>query len=328
MLSVNLTVGMGGLCRIWGNPDVLLTLDGVKSAALFACVLLWSVPALAQAPIELPMEPTSVQIEAVEKVLRAPSRDAGTSATAQHVQELRGLGFDPLPAARALLVNNWVATEAARAMIALDSTRGTALIMDSIPGATLSAQVVGFVWFLDNQATLAASVGPQAHAAASRVLARIESTSVAEMAIYTIGIVGSDRDFPVLEEFAAVRNPAGQGLRNASEAALSRLGSTTHLESLRAQLTEPLPERPTYGQGMRLAGILRQAAFSGNRTLVPAVCAHMSDPPIGDVDIRIDPPLIAANALRVLLEPVTAERPRTAPRRSLDEWKAYCAQLP
>ena len=300
----------------------------MNAAALLILVLLWPLPTLAQGRADIPMEPTSAQIEAVEKVLRTPSAEAGKSPTEQHVQALRALGFDTLPAARALLVNNWVGTEAARAMIALDGPRGTALIMESIPGATLSAQVVGFVWFLDNQATLAASVGQQAHAAASRVLARIESTSVAEMAIYTIGIVGSDRDFPLLEEFAAVRNPAGQGLRNASEAALSRLGSAPHIESLRAQLTEPLPEKPTYGQGMRLAGILRQAAFSGNRALVPAVCAHMSDPAIGDVDIRIDPPLLAANALRVLLEPVTADRPRTAPRRSLDEWKAYCAQLP
>lgn len=309
---------------------------GVKSAALLIVSLLLSslgsaqplhAAEAAQAPAAIPMEPTSAQIEAVEKVLRTPPREAGTSPTDQHVRELRGLGFDPLPAARALLVNNWVATEAARAMIAIDSVRGTTLIMESIPGATLSAQVVGFVWFLDNQATLAGSVGQQAHAAASRVLARIESTSVAEMAIYTIGIVGSDRDFPVLEEFAAVRNPAGQGLRNASEAALSRLGSAPHIASLQAQLAEPLPETPTYGQGLRLAGILRQAAFSGNRALIPAVCSHMSDPPIGDIDVRIDPPLLAANALRVLLEPVTPERPREAPRRSPEEWKAYCQAL-
>jgi hypothetical protein len=305
----------------------------VKPAALLIFLLLspgagLGSPLEAATAAQTPAEPTSAEIEAVEKVLRTPLRDGAPSLAAQHAGELRALGFDPLPAARALLVNNWVGTEAARAMIAIDAARGTALIMESIPGATLSAQVVGFVWFLDNQATLAASVGPQAHAAAMRVLARIESTSVAEMAIYVVGIVGSEADFPLLEEFAAVRHPSGQGLRGASEAALSRLGSVPHIDNLRAQLAEPLPEKPTYGQGMRLAQLLRQAAFSANRSLVPAVCSHMSDLPIGDVDIRIDPPVIAANALRVLLEPVTAERPRSAARRSVDDWKAYCAQLP
>lgn len=265
--------------------------------------------------------------DAVAAILRTPRQEAATSLADQHARALRALGFDVLPEAQPLLADSRLSTDAARAMLALDELRAMSMIFAAIPRTSLSTQLVGFVWFLEHEGSLAGPLGPEAHAAASRVLVRIESTSMAELALYTIGMVGSAADFPLLEEFASNQAFGGQGLRTASQAALSRLGSRPHIEGIRAQLAEPLPARPGYQQGLRVAQVLRQAGFAANATLVPAVCAHMADPAIGDFDIRIEPARIAASALSLILEPVTEQRPRGAPRRSLDEWKTYCAQL-
>ncbi len=286
-------------------------------------------PAAAQA-VALPAQtpPSDPRRETVAAILRTERQDASTTLADQHARALRALDFDALPVAEQLLADSRLSTEAARAMLAIDERRAMSMIFAAIPRTSLSTQLVGFVWFLEHEGSLAGPLGPDAHAAASRVLVRIESTSMAELAVYTIGMVGSASDFPLLEEFANSQAFGAQGLRTASQAALGRLGSRRHIDGIRAQLAEPLPPRPGYQQGLRVAQVLRQAGFAANATLVPAVCAHMADPAIGDFDIRIEPARIAANSLSLILEPVTADRPRGAPRRSLDDWKAYCAQLP
>ena len=88
-----------------------------------------------------------------------------------------------------------------------------------------------------------------------------------------------------------------------------------------AELSRPLPPDATYGQGVRLSEVLRTAAFAGHPELVPAVCGHITDPVVVEIDIYAYPDRSAAEALNAIVDGTT---PLKAPKRSLDEWKAYC----
>jgi hypothetical protein len=111
------------------------------------------------------------------------------------------------------------------------------------------------------------------------------------------------------------------GLKDASRAALVRLGSQKHLDELQAELSRPLAPDATYGQGVRLSEVLRAAGFAGKQELVPAVCGHISDPAVVEVDIYAYPARSAAEALNAIVDGVTLLK---ASKRSIEEWKAYC----
>ena len=75
-----------------------------------------------------------------------------------------------------------------------------------------------------------------------------------------------------------------------------------------------------------LAGqLLQKAGFTGQAALVPAICPHLADPAVVDIDVTWDPKLSAMVALNAIANHATplAELPRI----SLDEWKAYCGNV-
>lgn len=257
----------------------------------------------------------SAQVDAATQVLRTPRAGAQPLAD-QHAAALRALNFDVIAVGADLLHNDRIGTEAARAMLVVDEPRAMALILSTIPQAPPSVQLVGFVWFLEHERSLGDRLDGDARAAALRVLDRIPSNAMAELALYTIGMAGSEGDFPLLERFATATGFGTEGMRAASQAALSRLGSMPQMARLRAALAEPVPDRLTFQEGVRVVTALRQAAFSANAALVPLVCPHLGDPTLINVDVRFEPGQVAVNTLNTLLG-----------RRSFDEWRAYCAAL-
>jgi hypothetical protein len=265
--------------------------------------------------------------EEVQVTLRTPRRDAAIVLAQQHATALRALAFDTVPILAELLVDDRLGTEAAGALLSLDERRGMPLVFESMPQSGLSVQRIGFVWFLDHQESLGETSDAVAHAAALRVLVRISSTTMAELALYTIGMTGGADDFPMLQRFARSSAPGAQGLRSVSETVLARLGSRPHLESIRAELRQPLPAGARYRDGLRVTQLLRKAGLTGSSELVPDICTHIADPVLTEIDISVEPGRSAGNALSQILESSSPLAPRVGNRRSLDQWKAFCRGL-
>jgi hypothetical protein len=55
------------------------------------------------------------------------------------------------------------------------------------------------------------------------------------------------------------------------------------------------------------------------------VCGHITDPVVVEIDIHAYPAQSAAEALNAIVD---GTMPREAPKRSLEEWKAYCEDRP
>jgi len=253
-----------------------------------------------------------------------------TPPRAEHSQALRSLGFDPFPVLVEFLTDYDLGSDAAYAMLADDPQRGLSLLLASMPKTGANIQRIGFMWFLGHagDAALKAQSRSEAHAAALRVLALPSSGSEGvELALHTIGLSGSPEDLPLLEQHYQYRSGwSGRWrIQDASEAAMVRLGSREHLEKIRAELAAPFPAQPTPEQAVQAGQLLQKAGFTGQAALVPAICPHLADPAVVDIDVTWDPKLSAMVALNAITNHATplAELPRT----SLDEWRAYCGNV-
>jgi len=332
MLSVKRTVGMATLWTIRAVGSVRPEPGGsVYTVRVTRHLLIGLIGVLLCAPVPTALAQSDADAalarrEAVTAILKTPQRDEAMPLAAQHAGDLRALTFDALPVAGELLGNDRVSTEAARAMLLLDERRGLATIFEATPRTALSAQLVAFSWFLEHGNTLGDRVDAEAHAAAVRVLDRIESTAMAQLALYTIGLTGSEADFPLLERIAGNTGAITQALRGPSQSALARLGSGTHLEAIRAEVATPLPANATYPQGIRVAESLRNAGLTGSPALIPAICTHIADPVVAVFDISVSPAGAAGTALSLILEMTSPIRPREGAKRSIEDWKTYCQE--
>jgi len=258
--------------------------------------------------------------EEVAVVLRTPRWSRDVDVARQHGDALNALDFDALPVAEALLSDSTLGRATVAAMLAADQRRALSLILASMPASGIDIQLVGLLWFLEHHRD-ARQANAEAREAALRVLARVLSTVTAQLAVYVVGMTGSHLDVPMLERLYDKGRSGAAGLKDASRAALVRLGSQKHLDDLRAELSRPLPPDATYGQGVRLTEVLRTAAFAGHPALVPAVCGHITDPALVEIDIYAYPDRSAAEALNAIVD---GTAPFNAPKRSVDEWKTYC----
>jgi hypothetical protein len=261
--------------------------------------------------------------ERVGAILREERRRADQSHADQHAQALRSLDFDAVPVAAEWLADNDIGRAAAAAMLVVDEARGLSLIFASMPASGPEVQRIAYFRFLDAHSRLRLPVKAQARVAALQTLERVVSTANAELALLILGVTGSEVDFPLLERFRRSPGVGVQGMREASHAALARLGSAPHVESLRTELARPLPFGATYPMAVRLTRVLGQAAFSRRQELVPVVCAHLEDPAIREIDISADPAQSAVDALTQIVD----GGPAASPRRSREEWTAYCRSL-
>jgi len=263
-------------------------------------------------------------------ILRTPRRDRRSDASAEHAKALRSLSFEPFPILLEFLTDYDLGSDAAYAMLAADPARALSLLFASMPKTGANIQRIGFLWFVGHAdaGEFTAQARSEAHAAALRVLALPSSGSEAvELALHTIGLSGGAEDLPLLEQHYQYRNGwSGRWrIQDASEAAMVRLGSREHLEKIRAELAAPLPQQPTPEQAVLAGQLLQKAGFTGQPGLVSAICPHLADPAVVDIDVTWDPKLSAMVALNAIASHATPLA--QLPRKSLDEWKAYCGTV-
>jgi len=263
-------------------------------------------------------------------ILRTPRRDRRSDASAEHAKALRSLSFEPFPILLEFLTDYDLGSDAAYAMLAADPARALSLLFASMPKTGANIQRIGFLWFVGHAdaGEFTAQARSEAHAAALRVLVLPSSGSEAvELALHTIGLSGGAEDLPLLEQHYQYRNGwSGRWrIQDASEAAMVRLGSREHLEKIRAELAAPLPQQPTPEQAVLAGQLLQKAGFTGQPGLVSAICPHLADPAVVDIDVTWDPKLSAMVALNAIASHATPLA--QLPRKSLDEWKAYCGTV-
>lgn len=262
-------------------------------------------------------------------ILRTPRHDLRKSASEEHAAALRSLSFDPFPVLVEFLTDYDLGSDAAYAMLAADPQRAQSLLFASMPKTGANIQRIGFMWFVGHAGdALTAQSRNEAHAAALRVLALPSSGSEGvELALHTVGLSGGPEDLPLLEQHYQYRSGwSGRWrIQDASEAAMVRLGSREHLEKIRAELAAPFPPQPTPEQAVLAGQLLQKAGFTGQSALVPAICPHLADPAVVDIDVTWDPKLSAMVALNAITNHATplAELPRI----SLEDWKAYCGSV-
>jgi hypothetical protein len=225
-------------------------------------------------------------------------------------------------------------SDAAYAMLAADEARAMPVLFNSMPASGANIERIGFVWFVSHfDAGKKSGNVSEAHAAAVRVLGSQASGSEAvELALHTVGLSGSAEDLPLLEQHYQYRNGWSglRRIRDASEAAMARLGSRPHLENIRTELAVTAPAGSALDWAVRIGQVLEKAGFAGQTELLPLVCPHLADPPVVDIDITWDPKPSAVAALNAIVNnttPMQATSIGASPRKTLEEWKAYCGQL-
>ncbi len=251
--------------------------------------------------------------ETVKKILSSPRRDESSEngqrdIWQQHAEELRPLMVDVFPALTELLTDYDYGYKAAQTMLQIDRARALPLILEAAPLADLNVQNIGFYEFMSDY--FAHSRDPEcatlAHEAAIAVFENEGSSLLTvEAALYVVGLTGSEKDFPLLERVYAENNRPGSwanNLRSAAEGALAKLGSSSHLENLKAELQRSLPNHLDLNTADEISSWLHEAAFIGNTELVPLVCLHLKDPAAWDGDSGIVLSQRAASALTALVE--------------------------
>jgi hypothetical protein len=239
---------------------------------------------------------------------------------------MKSLAFDPFPVLESLLADSELGNDAAYTMLAADEERGIRALFNSMPGSGGNIQHIGLIWYLShfNPAKKGAAAA-EAHAAALRLLAIPGSSSeTVELALHTIGLSGNAEDLPLLEQRFLTRNVWSQRIQDASEAAMARLGSRTHLENIRSELDKTVPAQLKPEQAVRLAQLLDKAGFAARTELLPVVCPHLADPAAFEIDVTWDPKPSAVAALNAIVNQTTPIA--ISPRKTLDDWKAYCRQ--
>lgn len=262
----------------------------------------------------------------VEAVLQLPQRGTMTEIATARGAALKALDFDGLPVAHEFLADDQLGSDAAYAMLGADEPRGLTMLFGSIPQSGPNIQRIAFTWFLDRYDTFDKTLTAEARQAALRTLEPVRSTANAEAALYVLGLAGSLADAPVLEFHLVNVRTGSRGMRDASHAALIRLGSAPHIDRIQAELARPLASNATYQQGVTLTVALQKAAFSARAELVPAVCSHVQDAPLREVDIRVDTGRSAQLALNSIVDHVSVTH-LSAGSRSPDEWVTYCARV-
>jgi hypothetical protein len=251
--------------------------------------------------------------ETVKKILASPRRDQTIENDQrdiwqQHADELLRLMVDVFPALTELLTDYDYGYKAAQTMVKIDRTRALPLILKAAPFADRNVQNIGFYEFMSNYFAHSrdSDCAALAHAAAIAVFENEYSPlDTVEAALYVVGLTGSERDFPLLERVYAQNDRPGSwptNLRSAAEAALAKLGSSSHLENLMVELRRPLPDRLDLDTAGEIGSWLHEAAFIGSEELVPLVCLHLKDPAAWDGDSGIALSQSAASALTAMVE--------------------------
>ncbi len=259
---------------------------------------------------------------AVEKVLRE-SVGRHVIARSSDLPPLR----DPLAVLATFLADYDLGNEAGRVMLEINPDEAAPLLFASMPRANRGAQVAAFSLF--NLRVREGEDYPlkrQMHDAAVRCLEDKTGGSAANLALYAVGLTGTKADYPLLERYATNqhRNMFWRTeLRQASEAALARLGHPQSIQVIEDKLKKPVLATISIFEAEQLADLMEQAAFAKDARLLPLLCAHLDDPQPpedGDYRHRSTAGSAAAAMQEILKGPLKPKEDI-----SIEFWKKWCA---
>ncbi len=260
-----------------------------------------AVPIQMLANVVMPLTPH----EAVEQILRTPHVNLRTTPWQEHAEALKPFGEETLPLLAEFLTGDFDLSYEALQTMLLDPDRAAPLVLAAIPRMQGQPGEIALEVY-----TSAARDNPafphrrELHDAALGVLARGADMA----AVNALGVVGSESDFPILEQVYQSQSESKSGnalIRNASEAALARLGSQPHIANIKQQLSVVVKntgDAAVFEQGVR------SAVFTGNKDFIPLLCAHLHDPSWDFGDYGDYPSQTAELAIDALLQkPVDAK---------------------
>jgi hypothetical protein len=264
-----------------------------------------SVPIQMLASVVMPLTPHEV----VEQILRTPRLNLRTKPGQEHAEALKPFGEETLPLLAEFLTGDFDLSYEALQTMLIDPDRAAPRVIAAIPRMQGQPQQIAFEVY-----TNAARDNPafphrrELHDAAFSALTRGGYLSPNMAAVSALGVVGSELDFPILEQVYQNQSDSKSGnalIRNASEAALARLGSQPHIANIKQQLSTVVKntgDAAVFEQGAK------SAVFTGNQDFVPLLCAHLHDPSWDFGDYGDYPSQAAELAIDALLDkPVDAK---------------------
>ena len=269
----------------------------------------------------------NVRLKEVEKVLRDQNRrDWSKSPHEEHAEDLNYLGDTAIPLLATFLEDYDLGYDASETMLVINANKSAPLIFASMPKSNRNVQYQTFRYFIrkiQNGEPFDFSV--EMHAAAVRCLNADTNADAAVKALLAIGLTGDEKDFPILERFYNNKHQTSvwkTRLRNASQAALARLGAQKYIQLTRDALHKPVPKSLTMDRGIEISNLLKIASFSGNKQYIPLLCKHLDDPYVRNYDTGVSPASDAAEALDLLINNSTEFRVS-----SVEFWKDKCMSM-
>lgn len=201
---------------------------------------------------------------------------------------------------------------AADAMMRLDPTAAAPIFVQKAHNIDLKEDGV-FEYYLKEGLTNSMPWRSDLHQLALRVLqaAHPFDDALQVNAIHMLGLTGDGNDIPLLEKIYDHRHgaPNADGreiMTDASETALARLGSVSHLDNIESDLRatllfEKLKEK-SFWQVEKQTAAIYAAGISGNKRFVPLLCQHLQDSLWFENDILQEPGFAAETALSLILD--------------------------
>jgi hypothetical protein len=240
--------------------------------------------------------------EVVEQILRTPRVDFSKMPAQEHAEALKSLGEETPPLLAEFLTGAPdLAYEALQAML-LDPDRAAPLVITAIPGMHGQPKELALDAY-----TRSARDNPafpyrrELHDAALSALTPGGYLSADVAAVRALGVVGSESDFPILEQVYRSQSDERSGnaiIRDASEAALARLGSQPYIANIKPQLSVVVKNTADAAVFERGA---KSAVLTDNKDFIPLLCAHLHDPSWDFGDYGVSPSETAELAIDALL---------------------------
>ena len=234
------------------------------------------------------------EIESIKQIFKNPRRDSSKTPWQEHAEDLKPLGDKAIPLLATLLEDYWLCYDAAETMLVIDSDKAAPFIFASMPRCDRNVQRETFRFFNRGiQDSFKYPFISEMHDAAKRCLESQICADAAEEALITIGLIGSEADFPLLERYYNKKDSVdiwNSKLPNAAEASLARIGHTKFLKNIEDVLTTPATSPLPSSLAYALENAMMKAGFSQNPRLIPLLANHLNDPPADIPPSDVAPP--------------------------------------
>ena len=276
----------------------------------------------------------------VKKILENKDRRDWSKMPAQeHAEDLKYLGEEAMSILATFLTDYNLGYEASETMLALDEKKAAPLIFASMPKSNRNVQYQTFRRFIQKmQNHKLFEFVKEMRDAAVRCLKSDTNADAKEQALLAVGLTGTDKDFLLLEKYYQENNRHfdyapdqkwADALRNASQAALARLGNEKQIIQIKDELRARVPFNPSIEQALAASGSIKKAAFTGNKEFIPLLCKHLDDPHFRDSDYGVSPAYDAIEALIQIVNNVSPDdKTVSLSNRDPKYWKERCQEFP